>query len=177
MVLEPEQIPKVDFDPKNKAQYDNLTASMGGPVGFIRCRDSDEAYDRFNYGWWYLDPDQKIRFYPRAEGRLGMLMYKPVCYPDPRKINHEKVRGYDCTKCGLHFEAETEYGDAYEFDPDCPRCGDPTGFNCRPCGGDPRNGEPFPAVIGSASDPQVDVRTECMFPDNKHVSIVPLKRT
>lgn len=85
----------------------------------------------------------------------------------------DKVRGYDCTHCKIHFEAETEYGDAHEFDPDCPKCGDPTGFNCLPCGGDSRNGDPFPALVGSPL--QVVVSGTCLFPSNIHHEVVSRK--
>ena len=76
----------------------------------------------------------------------------------------DNVRGYDCRQCKIHFEAETTFGDAVEFDPDCPKCGDPTGFNCIPCFADTRNVGPE----------QIGVQRICLFPDSRHAGIVPI---
>ena len=86
------------------------------------------------------------------------------------------VRSYDCNECGIHFDAEISGGDAHEFEPDCPDCGDPTGFNCQPCAGDLRNDSRFPAVVGSAANPQLSLLEGCLFPNNKHHEVVSLKR-
>lgn len=87
-------------------------------------------------------------------------------------IDEENVRGYDCQECKIHFEAETTHGDAHEYDPDCPKCGDPTGFNCIPCFGDPRNDSSFPAVTGSQAEPVLAKASGCLFPNSRHQGIV-----
>ena len=90
-----------------------------------------------------------------------------------RAVAVENVRAYDCRECRIHFEAETEFGDAYEFDPDCPRCGDPTGASCFPCRGDARsNGYPFSTPVGSPL--QSVILRKCLYPGNVHSGVVPL---
>jgi len=89
---------------------------------------------------------------------------------NPENPSNANVRGYDCRKCKIHFEAETSQGDACEFDPDCPQCGDPTGFDCTPCLGDPRNVTCAPTSFRGPGEE----KPECLFPRSVRQGIVAL---